>query len=168
MAATIRQQIVDAIEARLKLITLGQSFTVNGAAVACRTNIGDSVSVWRTQPLADKENWLVTIQDLDAPITRGAGESEVGRHLHNLRVRVVLASKRTVRGDDAPEYNIRNMLADVMAAVGSDPRWTVAGTRLAHWTDVEETALEVDETGARMAGASLLLTVKYKTALWQM
>lgn len=168
MADTIRQQIVDAIEARLKSIKLGSSFTVNGTSIACRTNIGDSVSVWRTLPLADRENWFVAVQDLDAPITRGPGEAEFGRHLHNLRVRVVLASKRTVRGDDAPEYNVRNMLADVMAAVGSDPFWTVSGTRLAHWTDVEETALEVDETGARMAGASLMLTVKYKTALWQL
>jgi len=159
MAATIRQQIIDAIAARLKLIQLGDSFTVNGATVSCRSNIGDSVEIWRTRPLGDKEGWAVVVRDLTGPIDRTGEGAEIGRHLHRLAVKIDIV----VKDRTAPDL-VREMLADVMTAIGSDPKWG----GLARWTDVEESALEVDDTGARMAGASLSLTVTYKTTLWQM
>jgi hypothetical protein len=157
--ATVRQQIIDAVSARLKLIKVGKTFSLGGVATACASNIGDSVEVWRTRPLGDREGWALILRDMAAPIDRSAEGATVGSHLHRLTVRADLL----VKDRAAPEM-VRDILADVLLAVGSDPRWG----GLARWTDVETTDIEVDDTGARMAGASVAMTITYKTALFKM
>jgi len=154
---SIRQQIVDALKARLTTIVAGVSVTdVNGGTHTYITDLGLCVQEWRRENLVDDEQWYVSVRDTKASKDPGEG-SEIGKNLRRLTVFVDLVA----RDEIAPEL-IRAAILDLSVCVGVDPR--LGG--LCRWIDIDEENLEVIQTADLLAGSSLMLSVTYKTPLW--
>lgn len=144
---TRRQQIVDAFEQRLRGIFVSSGY---------RTDLGANVEGWRSRPLADGEIFAVVWRDTAAPKRREG--VEIGRHEHELSLEVEI-----LVADGTPDATAREMLADVVQAVGADPRFG----GLARWTKLEEDELIVHHEGVRLAAVRLRFAISYRTALWE-
>lgn len=153
MSDNVRQNIVDAIDARLKLIRTGHVFTIpaTGRTRTVVSDIGAAVFPWRKTTVADGEAALC-FYDLDADTT--AEGVEYGKDEHSLRVRAVvyLHGKST-----APQA--RTALADLTAAIGADPKWS----GLARWTEITGHAVAMEQDGQIVGGVTLDFRVVYRT-----
>ena len=155
--SSLRQQIVDALKARLETIIAGATVTdANGGTHTYQTYIGECVQIWRKEPLAEGEQWFVSLRDTLS--NRVEEKSGFGQQTRRLSVIVDLVA----RDDVAPEL-IRHALLDVCVCVGVDPR--LGG--LCRWIDIEEESLDVLQTADLLAGSSITLSVTYKTPLWR-
>lgn len=156
---SMRQQIIDALATRLKTILAGASVTLNGDSYTYATDIGAVVTVWRKEELRQDETWFLNLRDTKAPKDPAGEGSEVGRTLHRLQVLIDMGVKDSM----APEL-IRAALLDVSVCLGANR--TLGG--LCRNIDIDDDSLGVDETGQLIAGASLSLTITYRTPLWRM
>lgn len=156
---TVRQQIVDALKARLQTILTGATVSLNGETYTYATDVGAAVTVWRREELRQDETWYLNLRDTKSPKAVTGEGSEVGRTLHRLQVAIDLVCK-----DSLATEQVREALADVSACVWANR--TLGG--LCRNIDIEEESLEVIEAGILLAGASLSLTVTYKTPLGRM
>jgi hypothetical protein len=76
---------------------------------------------------------------------------------------LVLDLEAHVAGDTSTE-TARGILQDIIAAIGSDPKWG----GLARWTDIDSHEINVEQAGDIVAGVLLKITVTYRTPLWRM
>lgn len=151
---SVRQDIVDAIATRLGTIASGQTFTLPDGVYTCGSS-PLTVTPWRRVPYA--ANQVPAIAFWDTVTTIGEG-GPIGHHEHRLEIQVV----GFVAGKDAVD-EARLILQDIIAAVGSDPQWG----GLAHWTEISDQTLQVEESADVIAGCELKLTVIYRTRLWR-
>lgn len=142
---TRRQQIVNALDARLKSILV-----INGYG----SDLGTTVSAWRTRPMSPTEEMALVYRDTTAPKTA----AEVGRHAHTLTVEMSLVVQ-----DDTPAETVRDLIADIVAAIGSDPRFG----GLARWSTLVSDELTVMQDSGHLAGAALTWEITYTTELWE-
>ncbi|GEM_PF-4472388 len=161
---TVRQQIINRLKANLEAIAVGVVLTLSDdSTYVCQNTLAGRVFVWRTSKLEDTslgrtgEPFFVNLRDFDSQKRREG--VEVGKHEHSLLIDIDVP----VRGGTA-EDTVRDLLADLAAAVGADPK--LGG--LARWTSIETDRLTVEEGGQRIAGGGLSLVVSYRTALWRM
>lgn len=154
MTASRRQQIVDAIVERLGKIRYGQVFTLPTGDYACQNNI-KGVYPWRKTPFNVSELPAIELWDANADTQPGPS----GQHEHHLPIVLQVS----VEGAQ-PASVARTLMEDVVACIGSDPRWG----GLANWTDITGHGLMVEKAGQVVAGAQILITVKYRTPLWRM
>jgi len=132
MPDTIRQQLIGAIDTKLKTI-----LTANGYY----SNLGQNVDEWNLSPLdtAGGETFRLTYRDED----EGRADVTVGNQDMTLSITVlILASGSTSLAD------VREMLADVVAAMHADPTWS----GLANDTNMDGTAKLVKAEAADTAG----------------
>lgn len=129
-----RQQIIDAIETRLKTI-----LTTGGYA----TNAGQHVYVWRTTPLADAD--LPALLVSDTGVTKNMDVSTLDTDYWDLLVDIEAATT----GSSSREV-MRSILADVRKAVKVDLTW--GGLALHTAFESADIALEQGEklTGGNM------------------
>jgi hypothetical protein len=80
----------------------------------------------------------------------------MGRHGHLLSI--------DIRGACTTGSAARNLLADVMAALGSDD--TFGGT--CTYSDITSTELLIEEAADTIAGCRISLSVVYHLPLWRM
>lgn len=152
---SIRQNIIDAIAARLGLIASGHVFTLEtGGSYTCATSPA-VVAVWRKTPFTPAQFPAVGIWDTRSTLDR---EGIVGAFTHLLEVSIVgfLASS-------APIGTARDLQADIVAAIGSDPRWS----GLADETIVEELPMDAAQGGDIVAAVEIRVTIRYRAGLWQ-
>lgn len=103
-----RQKIIDAIIARMQTIT-----QVNGYS----TDIGLNVHDWRIN-FQDEELPAISVCDLISEDQLPAGASNPKRVTHLLNIQI-----RIYAPQEATPANIREMIADVSRAIGTDDRW---------------------------------------------
>jgi len=149
-----RQQLVDAIEARLKDIANGVVFNLPDGAYVCQNNI-NGVYPWRKTPFNPNE--LPAIEFWDASSDDSPGAS--GQHEHQLPIVLQVST-----AGSQPASVARTLMEDIVAAIGSDPRWG----NLASWTDITGHGLMIEKAGDVIAGAQILFTVRYRTPLWRL
>lgn len=147
--STVRQQLVDAIKARLGGIALQSGYS---------TDAGLSVHEWRDnagEPIQENELPCITIRDESGQIT--GLDYNTSEHSINLEVHAL------DRGDDAPAL-ARVLEGDVMKAFGVDP--TFGG--LCHYCQAVNSTTEVRQTGKRSAGVRINFDIKYRTRAYDL
>ncbi len=147
-----RQDILAAIEIRLKTIRINTAFTVNGQTYLCGSDIGEVVFLRRIEPLDESESRALNILDGDAPASAVAG----GYTEYQMQV----ALDCLYREDDGTlaEQSAR----DVLSAIGSDPYWG----GLAESTVLDSANLDVQIFDDRAAGFSIPVKVTYQVPNW--
>lgn len=152
--SSIRQQIMDAIETRLKLIVAGKVWTLDDGATHTCTVTVKGVYPWRKVPFTPAMLPAIGIWDTASTLE----DAPFGSFNHALEVNIV-----GVIAASSPVATARELTADMLAAVGSDPKWG----GLAKWTIVEAMPLDMEPAGDVIAAGQLKLTVHYRTGLWQ-
>lgn len=141
MATSIRQQIMTAVDTRLKAMLFSNGYELD---------LGKSVHEWRSIPLDEGDLPAVVYRDRNEVL-----EITVGRHDHrmDLEIEIILS------GAAAPT-DLRRAIADVVKAVGSDRTWG----GLAFDTGYGESeSITVVQNERRVAGAILRFVVSYVT-----
>lgn len=154
MTSPVRQQIVDAIVDRLEEIAVDKVYSLPFGEHTCTSTI-KGVYPWRKAPFSKQEVPAIKLDDEDASVRPGP----VGEHEHGLKINLTVH----VAGSTAASV-ARSLLADIVACIGSDPRWS----GLAVWTELEAHALDVEQAGDIIAAIQVLFTVTYRTPLWRM
>lgn len=152
--SSVRQQIVDAIAARLVQIAPGKVWSLPDGPYTC-TSAPKSVTPWRRVPYSPAQVPAIAFWDADS----AHGEPPLAHHEHRLGITIV----GFVAGNAAID-TVRALLADMVAAVGSDPRWG----GLADWTEIDSQDIDVEQAGDVIAGCQISITVVYRTRLWRM
>ncbi|MDD5774365.1 MAG: hypothetical protein PHS64_00305 [Candidatus Omnitrophica bacterium] len=150
MADSKRQQIVDKIKARF-----GAILQENGYA----TDIGKNVYFWRTVALGQN--------NLPAIICRDRLRTDwgtIGAWDRYLDVEIEMYLKPDISGDfDGADYVMRQVLADLETAVGSDVKWD----DLAEDTHViENPEIDIAARDNVYVAALARMTVEYQTLPW--
>ena len=142
-----RQQIVDAIETRMKTIR-----TTNGYA----TNAGAHVFTWIRTQVPETEMPAISIYDGDCPIDYDNAPLNFPHHL--LDVALVAEAK----GSTA-QVDVRKIIADIVKAIGADLTWG----GLAIDTDLISHGINMEQ-GDKPAGAGIVqIRITYRTPLWE-
>ena len=149
MASASRQEILDALGARLALVAPGVVLTFgDGTTHTCTTTIND-LKEWRRHPYAATEVPACAYRD---GITR-LDPLEFGlRARYQLRVLVAVYLTAT-----APASAARAAIADILAAVGTDQR--LGG--ICHGTDLVRYQLMLQHSGDVMAAGLVELLITY-------
>ena len=150
-----RQQLVDAIEARLGTIVAAQTVSIHGGTSYTYQNTIKGVYPWRKTPFNQGE--LPAIEFWDANSEDGPGPS--GQHEHRLPIVLQVSV-----GGSQPASVARSLMEDIVACIGVDPRWS----KLANWTDITGHGLMIEKAGDVIAGAQILFTIRYCTPLWRL
>lgn len=153
-----RQQIITSLHDRLKQIRIGSTFTVDGETYTCQSDVGARVFEWRTTELQQGEVDMLCFWD---PILDPDEDSaSIGYLNHTLQVFIEYSAEKR-----RPEQ-ARKVMADVRAAVGSDP--TFGG--LADATSIGRLGNDLKAILAdrRLAGMLCVLEIRYSTKQWDM
>ena len=152
--SSVRQQIVEAMQTRLGLIAADYVFTLNDGDYTCTVS-PVSVSNWRRVPYTLNQVPAIAFWDT----AQSLGEGPFGRFEHRLEVSVAGYVAGSASIDSA-----RALLADICAAIGSDPRWG----GLAKWTEITDQNIRSEQEGDIITGCQCTLIVVYETSLWRM
>lgn len=143
---TIRQQIVDAVVARLQTITTNNGY---------QTNIGAEVSEW---PIAYEQEDLVALPskaalgvfDLVNSATEDKSDSRLMQNELPLQVRIYHVKAAT-------PAELRTMIGDVMNALSVDKRWG----GLAWHTESKSDGFIIPKDSFEIDGAAVEVTIKF-------
>lgn len=140
---TIRQQIMDTIATRLATILISNGY---------KTNAGSNVYPWREFGLPDTKLPAIFFRDTnDEP-----EQFTVGNVDNVLTVEVTATSAKSATSDQ----QVREMIADVIKAVGVDETWG----NLAEFTLLPDAGMAVEELEKTTFSAQIDLRVEYQTA----
>jgi hypothetical protein len=154
MSDSRRQQIVDAIETRLGQIAPGKVYQLPDGPYTCGSSI-KGVYPWRKAAFGKTEVPAIRFTDDNADVNPGPSTQ------HENKLQITLEG--FVLGSTSASA-ARSLMADVVACIGSDPRWGV----LAYWTDLHSHAIDVEQSGDVIAGVQINFNVTYRTPLWRM
>ena len=154
MTVSRRQQLVDAIEARLGQIAPGVVFTLPDGSYTCSSSI-NGIYPWRKAAFGKTEVPAIRFTDDNADAKPGPST----QHEHKLKITAEGVVVGTTSASTA-----RAMMADMVACIGSDPRWG----GLAYWTELDSHAIDLEQAGDTIAGLQINFTVTYRTPLWRM
>lgn len=143
--ANTRQQIMDALEARLKSIS-----TANGYG----SNLGGSVHTWRKRPVTLADTPCLLVADGSADSTSLA--YPVRDHRLSVDIVGVVSSNTTAS-------QARQLADDIHAAIGADQ--TLGGLALKIDPLSHEITLETD--GDITGAVKVSISIHYRTALWR-
>ena len=145
MADNIRQQIIDALDARLKTILTTGDYN---------TNAGAHVFDWLDRDLADSELDAIIYRDKTNEIT-----PETIQNYSN-KVTVEIEAKTKQAADTAQQ--IRKIIEDIYQAIGTDDRW--GGLAI----DTQPVSEEIDiQQADKIAGsAKLTIAIEYEKEKW--
>ena len=148
MADSRRQDIIDAILARFRLILKTGNY---------ETDLGKNVHVWRdtaTTPFQPEELPALCLRDPKDDLT----QLLYNKHEHSL---TILCQGFVASG--TVDADARKCLADLYKAIGVDRKWTVASVPLAFDTLPVGDEFTVQQNGTAIAGFVLTFTVKFRT-----
>ncbi len=142
---TTRQQIINAVIARLQTIAIANGYSAD---------LADNVHEW---PALN-----VSLDKMPAAIVTDPGgqiddAGVIGRTDHSLQVEIELIAKGATAVAD-----IRALVGDVLTAVGTDPEWS----GLAVDTTATGVQIAVEEHKHLFAGAQIDLEILYRTETW--
>jgi hypothetical protein len=134
-----RQQIVDAIAARVRTIT-----TANGYATDC----GKSVEVQRITPLAEKEMPIVCIDD---------GKASYGEEGNYMQVALQVTAEVFMARSGADAY-VRAAMNDIIRAIGLDYRLGGLVEKVIH----DSTDIALQQTDFRYVAGQVSFRADYR------
>lgn len=147
MAASIRQQLVDAVDARLKTIAPGVVFGDR----TCASEVS-SVFFDQNRSLNQRELPALVYADGDAEVE----SLEHGRYDNHLKFKLVgICTGKT------PAAIARTLMQDVVACLISDRKWG----GLARWTAITSHALNEELAGEIVDFISIGFTITYRTKI---
>ncbi len=148
MSDSIRQKIVESVKTRFAAILIASGY---------QTNIGQRVFLCRpTQP---KETDLPVLNIWDLREQTRPLLSKV--HEHTLEIEVFIMCGNS-KGEALAEY-IRNVISDLMKAIGTDRRWS----DLAVDTEPGDSEYELDSETKQLTGTvRFRFKIKYRTLFW--
>jgi hypothetical protein len=144
MADSRRQDIIDAILARFRLVLIAGGY---------ETNLGKNVHVWRdtaTTPFQPEELPALNLRDASDAVEQVL----YNKHEHSLTI--------TAQGfvaSGALAADVRKCLADLYKAIGVDRKWST----LAFDTLPVGDEFTVQQNGTAIAGFVMTFTVKFRT-----
>lgn len=144
--ATIRQQIINAINTRFQGITVANGY---------QTNIGLNVSLWTDSPWDRSIDFGVDIRDPDC-----TGSADVfPAHTFKLTVKVMAFTKTGA----TTAATIRDkVLADINKAIGVDPFWG----GLAQNTEPPTDSIIIEHKDKIIGGCEITFVVQFRTKAW--
>lgn len=144
---SIRQQIVDAIETRLKTILVTNGY---------QTNAGQKVFPWRLTVLGDADLPALCIYDTDCNIS---DVGTIGYFTHELQVDI----EAIVTGS-ASRTDVRKMLEDIFKAIGVDRTWG----NLAEHTEIQSHGINLEQAEKVIGAGQVRILITYRASLWAM
>jgi hypothetical protein len=151
MADSIRQQIISALDTRLKTILVA-----NGYA----SNVGQHVYEWRSADLEESSLPGIIYRDISSgealPVTIMAADS---KREFPLDVEIDIHVKT---GATSAPAQMRSMIADVIKAIGTDPTFSA----LAVMTEYNGDETSVEQQERTMGSATMRFRIIYRTKLW--
>lgn len=141
--ASIRQQIITALDTRLKTILTSGGYN---------TNAGKQVFEYR--------EYNFEVDELPALIYRDEDSQNIDSyeyHRHKLFIKIEAVVVGTTAAAD-----IRKLIADVITAIGTDLTWG----GLAEDTLPESEPINIVHESRKVAGATIGITIDYRTGLW--
>lgn len=141
----VRQQIVEAIDARLKTILKKNGYF---------SDVGNNVFEWRESGIAAAE--------LPALVYRDKVEEIEGFTMLEYDHRLVVDVDVVAEPGSVGVEEVRKIIADVFAAIGTDDRW--GGLALDSWPIGTE--IETAEDANVITGALVRFGVSYQTNKW--
>lgn len=141
---SVRQQIIDAVRARLATIRIA-----NGYA----TDIGANVLEWQTTPIPVESLPAVCMRDTETEI-----EAWTMRERDN-RVALVIEAV----GQDISPALARSYLEDIYRAIGADETWG----GLALLTEPAGDSIELMINDEGVGRATVRITIEYQAGKWE-
>lgn len=137
-----RQRIIDVLDARLRDILIAEGY---------KTDAGESVFAWELYGLDASQLPALTYRDVsDTP-----DQATIGRVDNFLTIDIAAMAARSAAG----EAQVRNMIADVIKAVGVDETWD----GLAEDTELIPADLDAEAMEKNQFGSALALVIEYST-----
>lgn len=140
---TVRQKIMDAIDTRLQSILIANGF---------KTNAGQNVFPWQEYGVTNTKLPALLIRDVDDD----PDQETVGNVDNILTVQVIALTAKSATSDQ----QVREMIADVIVAVGVDETWG----DLAEFTLLPPAGMELLQLEKKLFGAQIDLLIEYQTA----
>lgn len=142
---SIRQQIITALDTRLRTITIANGY---------KTNAGAHVFDWLDRDLADSE--------LDAIVYRDTNNNIIseGFDYYENRMRVEIEAKAKSAATTAAQ--VRKIIEDIYKAIGTDE--TFGG--LAHYSEPVSDALDIQQADKIAGSATVTIEVVYVAQKW--
>ncbi len=145
MSDSIRQQLIDALDARLRTILVANGY---------QTNAGQHVFDWLDRDLAESELDAIIYRDPVCPQEPGLAVS----YINKLRVEIEARTKQST--DTAAR--LRQILEDICAAIGTDETWG----GLADTTEPVEHSMDVRQAEKIKGLAVITIEIEYTTNKW--
>ena len=145
MTDSIRQQIIDKIDARFKTIT-----TANGY----KTNLGSHVFDWLDRELADSELDALAYRDVVNEIEPGT----IHEYTNQLRLEIEVRTKNAT----TTAKQVRKMIEDVYKAIGTDDRWSGLATDTQPVSEI----IDIQQYDKIMGSAIIAVVIEYDTDKW--
>lgn len=159
MAESIQQQLVNAVEARLKTIRAGQVISLGGDEYVYKTDIGLHVFTRLKRQLNPATDFpcIDLVDDIDRVEYVGA---PFGWQNNYLRI-----TADCFTSGKLADLNGRRAYADISAAVGIDARWSGLGRNTEMSGDPVDVQLE--NGGTLIAGTRVSFIIMYRSKKWQ-
>lgn len=143
---TKRQQIMDAVKARMETISIGNNYS---------SNLGERIFVWRLSNLADTELPAIVIRDVSNSAVENA---TIGMFRWALGIELqIICSDGSTTADQ-----LRAMIQDVYTAIGTDTVWSA----LANLTTQPSDEMQIVQEDRIIGGATIRFNIEYDSALW--
>lgn len=146
MADSIRQQIITALDTRLKTITTANSY---------KTNAGAHVFDWLDRDLADSELDAIIYRDKQNEIT----DSGFGTVINTVTVEIEVKTKSA----STTAAQVRKMIEDVYKAIGTDDTWG----GLALTTNPQTDEIDLSQVEKIAGSALIVIKIEYNTNAWE-
>jgi hypothetical protein len=144
VADTVRQDIIDAVDARLKAILVSNGY---------ETDVGSNVFDWHAEPLEE--------DDLPALIYRDTSVETTVDTIASFSHRMILSIMAAVTSS-TPMTTIRKIIADIDKAIGVDH--TFGGLALMTERISDESGIEINER--KYAGCQIVYAITFRTSGW--
>lgn len=146
MTDSIRQQIIDKIDARFKAIKTTAGY---------KTNIGNNVFDWLGRDLADTELDALIYRDK----TNAIEEAEFGKIFNKITLEIEIKTK----SGSTTAKQTRMMIEDAYKAIGTDETWS----GLAIETKPISEEMDLEFSDKKIGSARITIEILYQTATWQ-
>jgi hypothetical protein len=144
MADSIRQQIISALDTRLKAILVTGGY---------ETNIGSNVFDWKANSLEDADLPALIYKD----ITVETNIDSFASFAHRMTIQVIVVVQSST-----PMTETRKAMADVDKAIGVDH--TFGNLALMTERTGDESGVELEER--RFAGCQIVYVITFRTSCW--
>lgn len=139
-----RASILSAVKTRLQGI-----LTTGGYA----TNLGQKVTDWKITSWGPDDVPGVTFRDIS---NKREEPGIIGKFRWNLLVEIEIIAQ-------APASTVRSYVADVLKAIGADPKWSGLAVR----TDQPDVEMSFDQFEKIIGGARISLPIIYDANMWE-